>query len=158
ESKGDPVAEPAGRADRHRVLLVVPKRFWWPDYEGVMGALAGQSDVEVTVCSSSPGMAQPEEFQRRQGAKDVRVDRVIDEVNGGDYDAIVFLGSSQQIEFADLPGPMEHAKRLIRQARDKNRLVAAICAGPAVLARAGVLEGQKATIHEKRQQALKSGN
>jgi protease I len=141
----DASATSAAKADRHRVLLVVPERFWWPDYKGVIGVLGGQADVEVTVCSSGPGVVRPMENQGWRDAVAVPVDRVLDDVNGGDFDAVVFLGG-YVIEFADKPGPRAQAGRVIREALDRGRLVAGVCGGPAVLARAGVLKGKRATV------------
>jgi len=71
-------------------------------------------------------------------------DRRLDDIRGEDFDAIV------------LPGGGPGAKRLqqdarilslLREQRAAGRLIAAICAAPAALEAAGVIEGRRATAY-----------
>ncbi|UFX83045.1 DJ-1/PfpI family protein [Candidatus Absconditicoccus praedator] len=82
--------------------------------------------------SNIPGM--PEE----QSA-----DVTFDEVNVGEYDAILMAGGNPAWKnlFND-----ESCKRLFIEASDKSMLIGGICAAPAVLANYGILEGKAATV------------
>jgi protease I len=58
-----------------------------------------------------------------------------------DFDAIVFVGGPGAMEYFDSPIALDIA----RQARQKGKVLAAICISPAVLANAGILKGVRAT-------------
>ncbi len=58
-----------------------------------------------------------------------------------DYDAIVFVGGGGAETYFD--DPVAHA--LARDAHDAGRVLGAICIGPSILARAGLLRGVRAT-------------
>ena len=80
------------------------------------------------------------------GSHGVRIfaDKRINEINPEDYDGIVLPGGD--------PGYKNLAKsekilEIIRKFNSEGKLVAAICASPAVLAKAGILHDKKATIY-----------
>ncbi len=63
-----------------------------------------------------------------------------------DYRAVAVIGGSGAPDLA------RHAEviKIIQKANSKRKIVAAICAGPVVLARAGVLNGKRATVFPNR--------
>jgi protease I len=67
----------------------------------------------------------------------------LNEVQAGDYDAVVFVGGGgSRIYFAN-----EEALRIAREMyKKKTTVVAAICLAPVILANAGVLKGKNATV------------
>ncbi len=74
---------------------------------------------------------------------ETRVDLLLDQLEGVDYDGVVFVG-----------GPGSHvyfknplAQHLAQEAYGLGKITAAICAGPGVLAEAGLLSGKKATSY-----------
>lgn len=72
----------------------------------------------------------------------VRPDKMLNEVNAADYDAVIFVGGSgSQVYFND---PQAH--RIARDATSRNKLIGAICIAPSILANAGVLKGKRATV------------
>jgi len=80
------------------------------------------------------------------GAHGVKVvmDKRLNAVRAEDYEGIVLPGGS--------PGYINLSKsnalkEMIKQMNSKGKLVAAICASPAVLAKAGVLDNRHATIY-----------
>ena len=73
---------------------------------------------------------------------EVNVDLCLMDLNINEFDALVFVGGPGAYDFIE----NESIWQIIRQARDKGKLLAAICIAPAILARAGVLQGKKATI------------
>lgn len=79
------------------------------------------------------------------GAHGIRVtpDTLIDKVSADDFDAIVLPGGNPG--YINL-GKSEKVLNLVRGMHEKNKYVTAICAGPSVLAKAGVIQGKRATI------------
>lgn len=61
-----------------------------------------------------------------------------------EYDAVVIVGGRGAAAFVD----NKDVLRLVKDAYDRQKIVAAICLGPMVLAKAGLLKGKKATIYK----------
>ncbi|MBU5678891.1 MAG: DJ-1/PfpI family protein [Candidatus Aenigmatarchaeota archaeon] len=92
--------------------------------------------ARVTIASSS--------LQEAIGmfGKRVKPNITIEDVDVNDYDAIIFVGGSGAKEYFDNKVALEIA----RKANENNKILAAICIAPVILARAGVLEGRNATV------------
>ncbi|WP_094228720.1 DJ-1/PfpI/YhbO family deglycase/protease [Methanolobus psychrotolerans] len=73
----------------------------------------------------------------------VKPDVPIDKVIISDFDAIVISGGSGSRK---LLWPDKKLQKLVADAFEHEKIVAAICVSPVILARAGVLEGKKATV------------
>ena len=71
-----------------------------------------------------------------------------------DYDAIVLPGGPAAADLRDDQRIID----IVRKYNDKNKIVAAICAAPIVLEKAGVIEGKKATSYPTVSNELKSAN
>ena len=107
-----------------------------------------RSGIEVTVVGLSPGVIQ--------GGHGLRFipDERIEEVQVGDFDAVICPGGN--------PG-YQNLRRdqrviaMIRAAFNSKKLVAAICAAPAVLSDAGVLQGKRCTIYPGMENELRKG-
>jgi len=67
---------------------------------------------------------------------------LIDQVKVDEYDAIVFVGGVGAKEYFN--NPLAH--KIAKEAVSKNKILAAICIAPRILAEAGVLKGKKATV------------
>ena len=96
-----------------------------------------RAQIKVTVCGLKEGAIcgshgiwiVPDAFQEK--------------ITEADFDAVVLPGGNPG--FINL-GNNERLLSTIRRMHAAGKLVAAVCAGPAVLARAGILEGATATI------------
>lgn len=73
---------------------------------------------------------------------EAEVDLLLDDLKVDDFDAIVFVGGTGAAKYFE----DERAHKIAREALEKDKLLAAICIAPAILAKAGVLEGKKATV------------
>ena len=73
---------------------------------------------------------------------ETEVDIVLDDLKIGEYDAVLFIGGPGAGKHIDDSRFHDVAQEVIRQ----NILLGAICVAPAILARAGVLSGKKATV------------
>ena len=74
--------------------------------------------------------------------KTCKPDLAVKDVNVDDYDAIIVIGGSGSPQLASHPEVIS----LLKAAQEKKKLIAAICLGPMVLAKAGILRGKRATV------------
>jgi protease I len=100
----------------------------------------------VTVASSSLEVAKG-----ALGAQ-VKPDLLLKDVTVSDYDAIVFIGGPGAQEYWDDP----IAQNIAQEAVAQDKVLAAICIAPATLAKAGVLQGKKATVFSSEAEVLKA--
>jgi 4-methyl-5(b-hydroxyethyl)-thiazole monophosphate biosynthesis len=105
-------------------------------------------DVEVTIAGTEPNT-----IKGAHGMKLVS-DISIDRVNVKDFDAVICPGGN--------PGYVNLRKNsrvlaIIKEAFNSDKLVAAICAAPAVLADAGILKNRKCTIYPGMEIELEKG-
>ena len=66
----------------------------------------------------------------------------LDEINFENYKAIIFCGGSGMANELD----NQNFHKLARDFYENNKVVAAICVAPVLLAKAGILEGKKAIV------------
>ena len=74
-----------------------------------------------------------------------KVDVIIDNLSVDNYDAIVFVGGGGAGYYFDHPKAHAIAKETLK----KEKILASICAASTILAKAGVLEGKRATGYYK---------
>lgn len=104
--------------------------------------------VEVVVAG-----IEPQVIEGAHGMKLIS-DISIDEINVEEFEAVICPGGN--------PGYLNLRKdsrvlAMIKEAFDSNKLVAAICAAPAVLAEAGILRGRNCTIYPGMETELEKG-
>jgi protease I len=92
--------------------------------------------ADVVVVSNKKGMALGAD------GGEVEVDYLIDEIDPSDFDAVIFVGGPGCLKNLD----NENSYNLIQKTVSQNKLLGAICISPAILAKAKVLEGKKATV------------
>lgn len=76
------------------------------------------------------------------GGGEAKVDISVEELAVSDYDAILFIGGAGAVKYID----DERFHQLARAAVEADKVLGAICVAPAILAKAGVLEGKEATV------------
>ena len=127
---------PMGIRTKKRAVMVIAKQgFQYIEYNDTRKALEA-AGVEIIVASSSSGQAVDKLGQS------VVVDKTLEEIKTTDFDALIFIGGSGALEYADSAS----AHQLAREAVDKEKILAAICIAPTILAKAGTLKGKKATV------------
>lgn len=77
-------------------------------------------------------------------------EKTIDEINENDYNAIVFVGGSG----ASIYFNNQEALDIVKKFYDEDKIVAAICIAPSILANAGILKNKKATCWESESENL----
>ncbi len=96
----------------------------------------GDAGIEVVTASKAVGIC------KGSFGSSAEADVALADVDVSDYDAVVFIGGSGAVAY-------QHdvqAHLTAQEAVNRNKILAAICIGPAILAHAEVLEGKKATI------------
>ena len=96
-----------------------------------------RAGIDVTTAGLKEGIIN--------GAHDIRVtpDTLIDKVSADNFDVIILPGGNPG--FVNL-GKSEKVLKLVKEMYDRNKYVTAICGAPSVLAKAGVIQGKRATI------------
>jgi protease I len=115
-----------------QALFVIYKRFEETEY-GKPHAILEDAGIIVTVASSSL-----DTVTGHLGTQ-VEPDIALSDVHAADYDAIVFVGG-----YGYNKNDPE-AIRVAQEAAAEGKVLAAICVAPITLAKAGVLEGKRAT-------------
>ncbi|MEI8346153.1 MAG: DJ-1/PfpI family protein [Pseudomonadota bacterium] len=118
------------------VIVIAPDKFRDEEYD-VPFALLTEQGVKLTTASTQKGVA------KGMFNKKVTVELTLDDVNPDDYHGIIFVGGQGTPTVRSHPKSTELAKAFF----DKNKVVAAICWAPTILAKAGILQnGRKATV------------
>ncbi|MAF85589.1 MAG: DJ-1 family protein [Dehalococcoidales bacterium] len=119
-----------------KILVPLAEGFEEIEFSTIVDILR-RAGMEVTVAGLTEGAIS--------GAHSVRVtpDTLIDEMSADDFDVIVLPGGNPG--YTNL-GNSEKVLKLVRDMHNRNKYVTAICAAPSVLAKAGVIQGKRATI------------
>lgn len=118
------------------LLVIAPERFRDEELLVPQQALV-EARVRVVVASTRPGRA------RGMLGAEVAVDRLVSEADPADYDAVVVVGGVGSPTHLWGHEPLGE---LVKTMYGEGKAVAAICFSGAVLARAGVLAGKRATV------------
>lgn len=121
--------------DKKIAVIIAFRDFRDEEYFIPKGILDG-AGAKITTVSTKPGTAI--------GANggDVEVNLLLENLNPVDFDAVVFIGGSGCLKDLD----NEESYRIIKETISQNKVLASICISPVILAKAGVLEGKKATV------------
>jgi len=120
---------------KRAVLVIASQGFQDFEYSETKKQL-DQAGIETIVAGSIKGEAKGKSGQR------VAIKKTLEEIKQEDFDALVFIGGPGALEYVD--DPIAH--QLIKQSFEQEKLMAAICIAPEILAKAGVLKGKKATV------------
>ena len=120
------------------LMVIAPSNFRDEEFSEPHKLLTSKG-VEVTVASVGTAPA------KGVLGKVVTPDTDVSSVNGDEYDAVIFVGGPGVEELSLFNNG--HFLRIAREADEAGKIVAAICAGPKILASAGLLQGRKATVY-----------
>ena len=110
-------------------------RFQDQEYADTKDSLE-KNHIEVVIASSSIGEAEGKYGER------VKIEKTIEEINVNDFEAIVFIGGPGAQEYVD----NKTVHKIAQEAVKEEKILAAICIAPEILAKAGVLIDKKATV------------
>ncbi len=122
--------------DSKTIAMIIALKDFQDEEYFVPKEIFEKADLEVITISKEIGKAIGSE------GGEATVDIDLSKFNISDFDAIVFIGGSGALEYLD----NEVSYKIARDAVYNNKVLAAICISPAILAKAGVLSGKKATV------------
>ena len=73
---------------------------------------------------------------------EAKVDILIEDLNVKEFNAVIFVGGNGSVKHLDDPNFHNIAKETVKS----GKLLGAICFAPAIIAKAGILAGKKATV------------
>ena len=117
------------------VMIVAYRDYQDIEYRDTREAF-DEAGYEVKIASSSLGTASG-----KLGGS-LKVDLSFSDLRVSDFDAVVFVGGPGATEYVD----NEAAHKIAQETVAQNKVLAAICISPEILAKSGVLKGKKATV------------
>ncbi|TGC09374.1 DJ-1/PfpI family protein [Methanolobus halotolerans] len=120
-----------------KILMVVAQRNFRDEEFFEPREIFEDMYIDVTVASNST-----EDAEGTLGRK-IKPDISIDDAIAANYDAIVIAGGGGSREYL---WSNEKLHELVRNAIEHEKVVAAICISPVVLAKAGILKDRRATV------------
>jgi protease I len=99
--------------------------------------------AEVDIVALETGQIRG--WDHKDWGHSVRVDRTIDEISAGDYDALVLPGGQINPDLLRLD---RRVLDLIRAMHERKKIVAAVCHAPWLLIESGLAKGLKATSYK----------
>ena len=136
--------EKGGKLKGKKIVMIIAQIFEEPEFK-YPKEIFDNEGANVTIASSTLSMASG-------GSLRVKPDILIDDIKAKDFDAIVFIGGFGVTEYFENP----QAHRIARQALEADKILAAICMAPRILANAGVLKGKKATCFPNVREDIKA--
>ncbi len=130
-----PKEEPKAEEAKKVVMIVAYRDYQDIEYRDTREAF-DKAGYEVKIASSSLGTASG-----KLGGS-LEVDVTLSNLDVADFDAMVFVGGPGATEYVD----DETAHKVAQDAVAQDKVLAAICIAPEILAKAKVLEGKKATV------------
>lgn len=121
--------------DGKKILYVIAQRNFRDEEFSVPKQMLEKQGAKITVASETT-----EEARGMLGLR-VRPNISVREANPNNFDALVIAGGSGSPKLADLPEVLS----LVRRFNSQNKLVAAICMAPYILAKAGILKEKTVT-------------
>lgn len=116
-------------------IIIAFREFQDIEYFIPRNILAG-AGAQITTISSQKGLAIGAD------GGEVQVNLEASEFQAGDFDAAVFIGGSGMAKKLN----DESFQQIAKEAVEQDKVLGAICIAPALLAKAGVLQGKKATV------------
>lgn len=119
-----------------RIAIIIAFREFRDEEYFIPKKILKTAGARVDTVSTSLGKA----IGKLGGEADVNV--LLENLKVADYDAILFIGGPGAANYID----DEKCHQIAREAVEQNKILGAICIGPLILAKAGVLEEKKATV------------
>jgi len=119
-----------------KIAMIIAFREFRDEEYFIPKQVLGAAGAEITTCSSSLGKA----IGKLGG--EIEINILIKDLKVADYDAVLFIGGPGAANYISNSA----CHRIARQAVEADRVLGAICIAPAILAKAGVLDGKKATV------------
>lgn len=130
-----------------KVVYIVPRDTYASGCHTASKTVLGDSGATISLASWH--LDEIPDWSRK--APPLKPDILVSDMKAADFDAIIFE-CGQPLDEDD-----PEAVRLVREAIEQNKVLAAICMMPVLLASAGVLEGKRAACNDGFTSTLKAG-
>jgi len=130
------IAMPEKALENKKIAMIVAFKDFRDEEYFVPKEILETAGAEVKTASNKMG--------RAIGADggDVEIDLLVENLNPAEFDTTIFIGGPGCLENLD----NENSYRVARETISQGKVLASICISPVILAKAGVLEGKKATV------------
>lgn len=125
-----------GVANMKKVVMIIPAQGYRDEELNIPKQILQANGAQVRIASATINLAKG-----MLGAS-VKPDMLLNDVDVSDFDAVVFVGGMGAEQYFNNP----LALQIARDAYNDNRIIAAICIAPVILANAGILQGKRATV------------
>ena len=129
------ITMPKTLEDKKIAIIVAFKDFRDEEYF-VPKEILEKAGAEIKTASNKTGTAIGAD------GGEVNVGLLVSEINLADFDAVVFIGGPGCLENLD----NNNSYKVVQDTVSQNKVLASICISPTILAKAGVLQGKKATV------------
>lgn len=119
-----------------KILMVIASKGFRDEEYFVPREVMENAGFKVEVASDKPGVALGDD------GGEVKVDLTLDKVRAEDFNAVAFIGGPGALKHLDNKESYQVARKFFNQKKP----TAAICISPVILAKAGLLEGKRATV------------
>jgi len=117
------------------LMIIAPSNFRDEEYFIPWDIFVAEG-AEVLTASTQRGSARGS-----QGGEAV-IDYTLDNISGGDFSAFIFIGGQGAYGLIN----DSNCHRIAKEALEAGRMICAICIAPVILAKAGILQGKRATV------------
>ncbi len=119
-----------------KIIIILALRDFRDEEYFVPKDILETAGVKIKTASNKTGIAAGAD------GGEVKIDFLVSELNPADFDAVIFIGGPGCLKNLD----NEDSYKVARETIVQNKVLAAICISPAILAKAGILQGKKATV------------
>jgi len=126
----------SGELNGKKIAMLIGFREFRDEEYFIPKKILESAGVRITTVSDSLGTA----IGKLGGEAEINI--LLENLKVEDYDAVLFIGGPGAGKYVD----NETAHQIVRETIEKDKVLAAICIAPMILAKAGVLEGKKATV------------
>lgn len=133
-----------------KALFIVAQEGYQDNEYNIPKQILEKANIEITTASKKAGLCKG----ALGGSTNASI--ALEDLDVADYDAVVFIGGPGAVIYQhDL-----QAHLTAQEATTRNKILAAICIAPTILAYAGVLEGKQATVwnNDKKQARILTDN
>jgi protease I len=122
--------------NHNKIAMIVASEDFRDEEYFVPRGIFEETQATIRVVSDELGIAQGVD------GGEMNIDIDLADLDVSDFDAVIFIGGPGALSHLD----NEDSYKIAKETLSYNKILAAICVSPAILAKAGVLDGKKATV------------
>jgi protease I len=124
------------KLENKKIALIIAFREFRDEEYFISKEILERSGVKISTVSDLPGKAIGKE------GGETEVDLLLEKLNPAEFDVVVFIGGPGALKHLDNQVSYNIAKETVL----KEKILAAICISPVILAKSGVLKNKTATV------------